>query len=262
MKHVVSCRLMGGLGNYMFQISTAYSLSLRDGKEFICDYSDSTVPQKPYHTYTDNIFRKINFTDKLPSFVSFHEYGTEYNEIPKIDDNVKIFGYFGSEKYFKNYRNEILDLFEIDEKNKDELNEKYLDLINHPNSCSIHVRRGDYLNLQDYHKVQSIDYYINAYNEMGHDKKYLIFSDDLEWCKENFDFIENKVIIEGNTDYQDLYLMSLCKNNIICNSTFSWWGAWLNKNMDKKVIMPKNWFGTVYSHLSINDVICNEWVVI
>jgi len=262
MKYIVSCRLMGGLGNYMFQISTAYSISLRNNKDFICDYSDSTVPQKPYSTYTDNIFRKINFTDKLPSFVSFFENGVEYNEIPKIDDNVKIFGYFGNEKYFKDYRNEILDLYEIDEKNNNELHEKYSELINYSNTCSIHVRRGDYLNLQDYHKVQSIDYYINAYNEMGHDKKYLIFSDDTEWCKKNFDFIKNKVIIEGNTDYQDLYLMSLCKNNIICNSTFSWWGAWLNKNNNKKVIAPKNWFGPKYSHLVIDDVFCEGWVVI
>ena len=217
MKYVVSCRLMGGLGNYMFQISVAYSLSLRDNKEFICDYSDNAVPQKPYTTYTNNIFRKIKFTNNLPSFVSFFEHSSEYIEIPKIDDNVKIFGYFGSEKYFKDYRTQILDLFEIDEKNDNKLREKYLDLINHPDTCSLHVRRGDFLIFKDYHTVQGVDYFTNAYYEMGTDKKYLIFSDDVEWCKKNLEFIKDKVIIEGNPDYQDLYLMSLCKNNIICN---------------------------------------------
>jgi len=262
MRHTVSCRLMGGLCNAMFQISTAYSISLRDNKEFICNYSENPELQKLYNRYTDNIFRKIIFTDKSPSFVSFFENGTEYNEIPKIDDNLKIFGFFGSEKYFKYYRNEILDLYEIDIKTNELLHDKYSYLINHPNTSSIHVRRGDYLNLQDYHKVQDINYFIDAYNEMGNDKKYLIFSDDIEWCKKNFDFIKDKVIIEGNTDYQDLYLMSLCKNNIIYNSTFSWWGAWLNKNNNKKVIAPKNWFGPKYSHLVIDDVFCEGWLVL
>ena len=262
MKQIVSCRLMGGLGNYMFQISTAYSISLRDNKDFICDYSDNAVPQKPYTTYTNNIFRKIKFTDNLPSFVSFFEHSSEYSEIPKIDDNVKIFGYFGSEKYFKDYRTQILDLFEIDEKNDNKLREKYLDLINHPDTCSLHVRRGDFLIFKDYHTVQGVDYFTNAYYEMGTDKKYLIFSDDVEWCKKNLEFIKDKVIIEGNPDYQDLYLMSLCKNNIICNSTFSWWVAWLNKNIDKKVIAPKNWFGPKYSHLCVDDVFCEGWSVL
>jgi hypothetical protein len=262
MNHIVSCRLIGGLGNYMFQISAAYSNSLRDNKEFVCDYSDSSVGHNSYKTYTDNIFRKIKFTDGIPSFVSFFENGIEYTEIPKIDDNLKLFGYFASEKYFKDYQNKISELFEIDEKTNNELHEKYSDLINHPNTCSIHVRRGDYLNLQDYHKVQEIDYFINAYNEMGRQKKYLIFSDDPEWCKRNFNFVKNKIIIEGNTDYQDLYLMSLCKDNIICNSTFSWWGAWLNKNNNKKVIVPKNWFGPKFTHLHIDDVFCDGWVVL
>jgi hypothetical protein len=97
---------------------------------------------------------------------------------------------------------------------------------------------------------------------MGHDKKYLIFSDDPEWCKQNFNFIEDKVIIEGNQDYLDLYLMSFCKNNIISNSTFGWWGAWLNKNIGKKVIIPEIWYGPKYSHLSIRDIICKGWVIL
>ena len=104
MKHIVSCRLIGGLGNYMFQISAAYSNSLRDNKEFVCDYSDISVGHNSYKTYTDNIFRKIKFTDGIPPFVSFFEDGIEYTEIPKIDDNLKLFGYFGSEKY-QQYRN-------------------------------------------------------------------------------------------------------------------------------------------------------------
>jgi hypothetical protein len=263
MKNIVSCRVTGGLGNFMFQISAAYSVSLRDGKEFICDTSDSHTGHNPYSKYIDNIFRKIKFTNEFPSFDCFFEDSSlRYEEIPKMDKNVKLFGYFGSEKYFVNYRDEILDLFEIDEESNNYLYKKYSDLISSPNTCSIHVRRGDYLSLQDYHKVQGIEYFINSYNEMGHDKKYLIFSDDPEWCKQNFNFIEDKVIIEGNQDYLDLYLMSFCKNNIISNSTFGWWGAWLNKNIGKKVIIPEIWYGPKYSHLSIRDIICKGWVIL
>jgi len=257
----VSCRLMGGLGNYMFQISTAYSLSLRDNKDLICDYSDNMVPHKPYKNYINNIFRKIKFSNSVGDYTPYREKGFNYSEIPKIEGNVKIFGYYQSEKYFKNFRNEILDLFEIDEKTNDKLHENYSELINHNNTCSIHVRRGDYVRLSDYHKVQDIQYFINSYNEMGEDKKYLIFSDDPQWCKENFDFIKDKVFIEGNNDYEDLYLMSLCKNNITCNSTFSWWGAWLNKN-NGKTIIPSQWFGHRNSHLNSQDLYCENWIKI
>ena len=92
------------------------------------------------------------------------------------------------------------------------------------------------------------------------DITYLIFSNDIEWCKKNF--IGNQFIfIEGEKDYIDLWLMSLCKNNIIANSSFSWWGAWLNTNSDKKVITPKNWFGPAINH-STQDLIPEKWFMI
>jgi hypothetical protein len=88
----------------------------------------------------------------------------------------------------------------------------------------------------------------------------LIFSDDINWCIENFDFIKNKTFISGNSDFFDLYLMSMCNNNIIANSTFSWWAAWLNINKDKKVICPKIWFGINYSHFDTSDIYCIDWI--
>ena len=106
-----------------------------------------------------------------------------------------------------------------------------------------------------------IEYYQNSVNIVGEDKHYLIFSDDVNWCQDNFNFIKNKTIITNNLDYQDLYLMSLCKNNIIANSSFSWWGAWLNNNKDKKVIAPSKWFGEK-ANLNQNDIIPKEWIKI
>jgi hypothetical protein len=90
----------------------------------------------------------------------------------------------------------------------------------------------------------------------------LIFSDDINWCKNNL-LIKNKNIffIEGNQDYIDLWLMSMCKNNIMANSTFSWWGAWLNKNPNKKVFVPRTWFGNMIKH-NTKDLIPNTWIQI
>ncbi len=250
---------MGGLGNIMFQVATTYSISLRDNKEMICDTKDMMVPHKPYTFYIDNILRKVKFSDKLINHTHIGEGGFNYSPIPKLDGDIKLIGYFQSEKYFITYKNEILDLFEIDDNTKNNLINKYGHILNQ-DTCSIHVRRGDYLNLQNYHPTQPINYYKKAIKIIGDDKHFLIFSDDIKWCEENFNFLKNKTFVLGNLDYEDLYLMSMCKNNIIANSSFSWWGAWLNKNENKQVIIPSKWFGISNSHLNTNDLYCNKWI--
>jgi hypothetical protein len=256
---VVSTRLMGGLGNIMFQIAAAYSVSLRDNKEMICDTRDMMIPHKPYTFYLDNIFRKVKFSDSLSILNPIGECGFHYCDIPKIQGNVKLVGHFQSEKYFINHKNELLDLFEIDEKTKTTLLEKYGEVLNQ-DTCSIHVRRGDYLGLPNHHPTQPISYYQNAIKIIGEEKHFLIFSDDIKWCEENFNFLKNKTFVSGNLDYEDLYLMSMCKHNIIANSTFSWWGAWLNKNESKQVVIPSKWFGISNSHLNTNDLYCDKWI--
>jgi hypothetical protein len=141
--------------------------------------------------------------------------------------------------YFKQYRHNILNLFEIDDSTKNYLTEKYSD-IQFENTCSIHVRRGNYVERQHFHPLQTVDYYKRAISIIGEKTLFLIFSDDIDWCKSNLDFIENKIFISGNLDYQDLYLMSMCNHNIIANSSFSWWAAFLNSNC-KVVLAPKYW---------------------
>jgi hypothetical protein len=257
----VSTKLMGGLGNYMFQIATAFALSLRDNKKFICETYDTQVPQKPVQHYNNNLLRKIEFTQEYIPHTPHGESSFAFSEIPNIQGNIRLYGYFQSEKYFQKYRSEILDLFDTDEETKDKINQKYSSVLA-KNPTSLHVRRGDYVWLSDYHYNQGVDYYKSATDIIGQEKLYLIFSDDIQWCKENLDFIENKILITDNTDYEDLYLMSLCENNIIANSSFSWWAAWLNKNENKKVISPKNWFGKSNSHLDTKDLYCDKWYVI
>ena len=109
-----------------------------------------------------------------------------------------------------------------------------------------------------------INYYLNSLNYLksitNSNFKIFVFSDDIKWCEENFGFLNNKTFISDNKDYEDLYLMSMCKNNIIANSTFSWWGAWLNKNENKQVIIPSKWFGISNSHLNTNDLYCDKWI--
>jgi hypothetical protein len=257
----VSVKLMGGLGNCLFQIAAAYSVSLRDSKTFLCEKLVSHGSHNPIDHYLNNIFKKINFGDIDFNYTSYKEPFFHYNEISKSENNLFINGYFQSDKYFNNYRNEILNLFEISDEIRDKLTNKYGGILS-KKTCSIHVRRGDYIRLNDYHTVQPIDYYESSIKIIGENYDYLIFSDDIEWCKNNFGFIENKHYIEGDTDYENLYLMSMCEHNIIANSSFSWWGSWMNKNENKKVISPKNWFGEKNKHLNTKDIYFEGCVII
>lgn len=258
---IISTRLMGGLGNMLFQISTAFAISLRDKKEFICDISDMMAPHKSYHYYQNNIFRKIKFSNDIGDYSLIGEKSFNYNEIPSHNGNIKLNGYFQSEKYFVNFRREILSLFEIDRDTEEYINEKYQEVLN-KSTCSIHVRRGDYVHLPNHHPTQNIDYYKEAVKIIGNEKTYLIFSDDIDWCRSNFNFINDKIFITNNTDFQDLYLMSKCDHNIIANSTFSWWGAWMNENINKKVVTPKIWFGNFYSNFDTSDLYFEDNIII
>jgi len=165
-----------------------------------------------------------------------------------------------SEKYFKNIEKTIRENFEFTLP-LDEESSSFAEQMKHTNSVSVHVRRGDYLKYTPLKNICTLTYYKNAIREIYkkvNNPVFYIFSNDILWCKENLKF-QNAIFITGNLgkdSYKDMQLMSYCKHNIIANSTFSWWGAWLNSNPDKIVIAPDKWFNGIDG---TGDVIPEQW---
>lgn len=178
-------------------------------------------------------------------------------------------GYFQTEDYFKAYEDEIRKDFTLAQPLSDS-SLKYSQLITEHNAVSIHVRRGDYVHNQQinkFHGTCSNEYYQQAINYISTHVEYpvfFIFSDDLAWVKQQPWVSEiNKVYVEGNTDtqsYEDMCLMSLCKHQIIANSSFSWWGGWLNQNACKIVIAPRKWLKQDNMNKKVKRLIPEEWI--
>ena len=260
----VSIKLQGGLGNYLFQIACAYAYALKHEKEIVLTETDSIVCHEALAFYKFNILNKIQFLSNrnYNDFKIFTEpISFDYEEIPFIKGNVYLANYFQSEKYFKDYEKQIKELFSFPIEIVEDIKNKHEKLLD-KKPCFIHVRRGNYLKTQDYHPVQDLSYYMKAIKEMGKTTTFAVFSDDIAWCKENFPNSENFVFIEGQKDFEDLLLMSLCENGIIGNSSFSWWGAWLIANENKKIIAPKIWFGKSFSQFNTKDLYCENWIKI
>jgi hypothetical protein len=223
------------------------------------------VIHKHIDNYKNIIFNNIEFEKNynISDFKKYNEPTFHFTPIPKIEGNVYLDGYFQSEKYFNNYTEDIKKLFQFPQRLKGEIlinaAEKLKDDFNEE-TCSIHIRRGDYLNSPDHHPTQGVSYYMKAVKKVGMDKKFLIFSDDIPWCKQNFPEMDNFVFVEGLKDYEDLLLMSMCNHNIICNSSFSWWAAWLNWHPQKIVIAPQKWFGPANASFNTNDLYCENWI--
>jgi hypothetical protein len=198
---------------------------------------------------------------------SYHENEYLYNqEIESLPDNSSLNGYFQTEKYFNEFRDLILSQFVFKSSYRD-LAESYIQTIRKENKdaviASIHVRRGDYVMFPDHHPPCSFSYYNSAIEELriANEKVvYLIFSDDVDWCKTEFTD-PSYIITDLNNPYSEMCAMSLCDHNIIANSSFSWWGAWLNKNPDKIVIAPARWFGPAISK-DVSDIYCSGWNLI
>jgi len=290
---MIIVKLIGGLGNQMFQYAAGKALSLERGTELLIDKSDldketnGAFTKRHYELGCFNITERFaNSNDLFPyknigssrlkrlrdryfpwlvNKVSFYESGNSFHRnFFKLPANTYLNGFWQSEKYFKKYETQIRNSFQIKDPLPDELKD-VLQNIRTTTSVSLHVRRGDYVSLKsanDYHGLCSQEYYEAAIDKLK--KKYrdiviFVFSDDIEWCKTNLNFNSPMHFISQNKGAQwDLYLMSECRHNIIANSSFSWWGSWLNTNPNKVVIAPKNWFRD--TTISTNDLIPENWI--
>jgi hypothetical protein len=259
MKNVISCKLMGGLGNQMFQSAHAIAQGIKHDRESVF-LPKSWTPMQGRQTenYIDNIFRNLKFVDEISDSVTINEGPWEYSLVTPSEKNTIFEGYFQSSKNFLGYDDYIRELFSpTDDFIQDILN-KYPEL-SYPNTVSIHIRRGDYSLNQDIHPIITQGYINRALDEVGNYSHVFIFGDDKEWCRNYLNY-ENSTIIDEE-DYKEIWMMSLCKNNIIGNSTFSWWGSFLNQNKNKKVVAPSIWFGP-RGPQNYRDIYESNWTVL
>lgn len=277
----------GGLGNQMFQWAFARALEAKTG---IKNSFDMSFFEKKYarpfelgifNVNVDSVedfaakfklmliwkFRKNLNGKKFLGINFYSEPHFEYDEnLFKLEPNTYIEGFFQSEKYFKSIEKELREDFKF-KSLTDEQNRQTIEKINSSNSVSLHIRRGDYIKKKRYQNLYatcSLDYYkrgVETISERFPNPKLFIFSDDIEWTEKNLKFPYECVFVSHNSganSFEDMRLMSLCKHNVIANSSFSWWGAWLNKNPNKVVIAPKKWFND--NGINQADVIPSEWI--
>lgn len=290
---MIITKLIGGLGNQMFQYAagrraayvnntslkldiTGYEnqLDITPRKYMLHIFniqenfaSESEINKLKKNSFIWKVFRKIS-----PVFQNYSYIKEKHNyfnpNILNISDNSYLEGYWGSEKYFS----DIEDIIRKDftPKNKpDKATIELIQRIKNCNSVSVHVRRSDYVmdkKTHDFHGVCGLGYYkksILLITKKVTNPSFFIFSDDPNWCKVNLRLQSPTIYVThnlGNKDYEDMRLMSTCKHNIIANSSFSWWGAWLNKNKDKIVIAPKKWFKDKLT--DTKDLIPKSWMKI
>jgi hypothetical protein len=234
--------LMGGLGNQMFQISHALSQGFKYNVDCVFKSVAHTPMQASQPTkYTDNIFRNVNFKPTLPTTKRItNNWG--FREL-SINPNVstEFFGYYQSSKNFYGFGEKIKDIFSPSESYLDKIYSKYPQLKN-KNNISIHIRRGDYLKISSILPIIDISYINQCLKSIQDYDNIFVLTDDKVWAEENLHY-QNLIIPKDLEDYEELWLISLCKYNIMSNSTFSWWGSYLNKTPDKVVFTPSIWFG-------------------
>lgn len=231
----------GRLGNMLFEIAAVISLALKNNDNYI-------FPPWEYQPF----FNLHNcFSNSITPTLKYQEPYFHYSPILHTNTNNQILdmcGYFQSEKYFEDYKDVILSLMTP--------NIGYGIKYNH---TSIHIRRGDYVNLTNEYVQLDISYYKSAMDFIK-SKNYIIFSDDISWCKTQFTG-DNVIFSEGKSPIEDLALQLSCEHNIIANSSFSWWAAFLNKNPSKIVIAPSKWFGPKLPH-DTTDLLPTNWIKI
>ena len=276
---MIITKLVGGLGNQMFQYAFARTLSLRHNTPLKIDLSflknRNMGPNFVYRNYELDIFNVIeDFDFTFENCIRAEEpFCSKYLQeivdsigVYQIDKDIMIDGYWQSVKYFAEFESVIKSDFTFKSLVGDSNDDKIKSMLNDirmTNSVMLNIRRTDFLNT-DFHGVMGLEY-INKSTELLESKidnpKYFIFSDDIEWCKENIK-LNNMVIVnhsyKGDRFSYYLQLMKECKNFIIPNSSFAWWSAWLSDSPNKIVIAPKRWLTD--ETIDTSDLIPSDWI--
>jgi hypothetical protein len=287
---MIIVKLMGGLGNQMFQYAAGRRLSNFRGTELKLDLSwfesiSAVDTRRQYELGAFTIqeqfasseetgrfregllLRKFGFLFPFRERRHIHEKHYQFDpDILRLPDNVYLDGYWQSPKYFSDIQDMIQTEFAV-RTGPDDVNRRMADEIAGAEAVAVHVRRGDYVSnpaTSNYHGTCSMEYYQIAVKAiLGRVKQphFFVFSDDPAWARENFPLAGLKTVIDQNgadRAFEDMRLMSLCKYHIIANSSFSWWGAWLSKNPEKIVIAPKQWFND--PKIVTGDLIPETWI--
>ncbi len=292
---MVIIELQGGLGNQMFQYATASILAKRNYTEVGLEtgfFEKSRIMER----LTERNF-ELGVFENLYTFVSVKELQHFYRfdrrkklckilrlPYPKVFSEkefryypdlfefqapILLRGYFQSFRYFEDEKEFVKNLFKVLEIKLGQPNLDLIEEIQNEQSVAVHVRRGDYVSsqiVQNIHGICGLDYYKEAIFKLIKNYKklhFFFFSDDMDWVKEEFSFLNSRSFVDnniGSNSWKDMILMSKCNHNIIANSSFSWWGAWLNNNKDKTVIAPKKWFAEDDLNLQTSDLIPPSWI--
>lgn len=289
---MIITRLIGGLGNQFFQYAVGRYLAEKNQTILKLDISAfETYKLHKYSLWPFNIREKIaSLGDiealagrrtgliakmkrqliKIPTYPRTYvrEKGLSFNpEILKLCGDFYIEGYWQSEKYFLGIETLVRHEFTVKNMSAGKDRERAQE-IESCESVAVHIRRADYVTNPETNKVHGnccdLNYYFRCAEMLSRTVKtpcFFIFSDDPMWVSENLKMPGRTIYVDHNNadkNYEDLRLMSLCRHNIIANSTFSWWGAWLNKNPDKIVFAPQRWFNN--SHIITDDLIPDAWI--
>ena len=265
---MIITKLTGGLGNQLFQYALGRHIAYIHNTDLKLDVSIyENDPKRHYSLLPFNIKSIIAQTDEISNLNIVKEKAFSFDEnILKTPNDSYLDGYWQSEKYFKDILETIKKEISLKDKFSDKI-EKIAENIKNTSSISIHIRRGDYIKeakTNAFHGTCSNEYYIKGVKKISEsieNPTIFVFSDDIKWCQDNLSFSYPTIFINENNsikDYEEIILMSLCKHNIIANSSFSWWGAWLNNNPKKIVIAPKRWFAN--DKIDSSDIIPLSWI--
>lgn len=263
----------GRFGNQLFQFAALVGISDKLGFDFKIPKRNTLVYNKidnkgdviteprfelldcfkiNSESVTDDIYIMYNKNE------SFFHFDQTMFEIP---DFTNIHGYFQTDKYFKHCEEKLLSMLQF----KDHILNESISLLPKTNKelVSIHIRRGDYTSLNDFHPLNGVEYVKKCVEYFDMDQHhFVVFSDDKFWCKSIWGENDNYTIFESKSHFIDFCAMSLCQHNVISNSSFSWWASYLNRNNNKKVFAPEKWFGIGLSHNLLCDLYRSEMIIV
>lgn len=274
-KKTLSCRLEGGLGNQLFQIAATLASAWDNGYEPVFpELLESPSIFAPRPVYWSTVFAKIpTCSPKIFSSLKYQPYQeineARYNPILLKESHAKLLGYWQSEKYFLRYKESIQSLFQPTESLLESTHTKFSELTNSHTGpiISVHLRRGDYMQIEGclcLWENAYKHYYIKAVSYFPQDSLFVVFSDDPAYAREFFEknFPLEKAVFPHDIDYIELYMMAQCDYHILANSTFSWWGAYLNLKPHKIVIGPKEWSVKGSQGIYRPDYYPPDWITI